>query len=155
MPDRPDNPGVWIPPPLLYAAAIVGGFLLNRQWRLPIGTGPLLVMIGGVLVIAWAVLAASSIRRFRRSRTSMITFRPATALVVSGPYRFTRNPMYVSLALLTVAFALFLNTWWIALLLVPVLLLVQWFVIKPEERYLYRRFGAEYERYVRRVRRWL
>jgi protein-S-isoprenylcysteine O-methyltransferase Ste14 len=63
--------------------------------------------------------------------------------------------MYVSLALLTVAFAFHLNTLWIVLLLVPTLLAVQHFVIAPEERYLRRRFGAEYEAYARRVRRWL
>jgi protein-S-isoprenylcysteine O-methyltransferase Ste14 len=57
--------------------------------------------------------------------------------------------------LLTIAFALFLNTWWTVLLLVPTLLVVQQFVIVPEERYLHRRFGAEYEAYTRRVRRWL
>jgi protein-S-isoprenylcysteine O-methyltransferase Ste14 len=155
MSDRPDNPGVWFPPPLLHAAAIVGGFLLNRQWPLPIGSTVGLFVIGGVLVLAWAALGATSIRLFRRSRTSFVPFRPATALVVSGAYRFTRNPMYVSLALLTVAFASFLNTWWIVLLLIPVLLVVRQFVIMPEERYLRRRFGAEYEDYMRRVRRWL
>ena len=80
---------------------------------------------------------------------------PATTLVTSGPYALTRNPMYVSLALLTTAFALFLNTWWIVFLLIPVLLVVQRFVIVKEERYLRRRFGAEYEAYTRRVRRWL
>jgi protein-S-isoprenylcysteine O-methyltransferase Ste14 len=85
----------------------------------------------------------------------MITFRPATTLVTTGPYAFIRNPMYVSLAILTVAFALFLNTWWVVLLLIPALLVVQQFVIVPEERYLRRRFGAEYEAYTRRVRRWL
>lgn len=155
MSDRPDNPGVWLPPPLLYAAAIVAGFLLNRYWPLPIGTPLALFVLGTVLVIASAALAGASIRLFRRSRTSMVLIRPAATLVVSGPYRFTRNPMYVGLALLTVAFALFLNTWWIVLLLVSVLLIMQRFVIMPEERYLRRRFGAEYEAYMRRVRRWL
>jgi protein-S-isoprenylcysteine O-methyltransferase Ste14 len=81
--------------------------------------------------------------------------RPASTLVSTGPYKFTRNPMYVSLALLTLAFAFFLNTWWIAVLLVPVLLIVQRFVIVPEEKYLRRRFGPDYEAYTHRVRRWL
>jgi protein-S-isoprenylcysteine O-methyltransferase Ste14 len=63
--------------------------------------------------------------------------------------------MYVSLALLTIAFALFLSTWWIVILLIPTLLAVQQIVIVPEEHYLRRRFGAEYEAYLRRVRRWV
>jgi protein-S-isoprenylcysteine O-methyltransferase Ste14 len=108
-----------------------------------------------VFVAGWAVLAASAIGLFRRKQTSMITFRPAGTLVTSGPYTFTRNPMYVAMAFLTIAFALFLNNWWTMLLLVPTLLIVQQFVIVPEERYLQRRFGVEYEAYTRRVRRWL
>ena len=111
-------------------------------------------MIAWLLVVAWAALAAASFRQFRRARTSFMTIRPATTLLVSGPYRFSRNPMYVSLTLLTLAFALFLNSWWIVLLLIPVLLAVRQFIVMPEERYLRRRFGAEYEEYMRRVRRW-
>lgn len=63
--------------------------------------------------------------------------------------------MYVSLALLTIAFGLFFNTYWPVVLLVPVLLLIQRFVILPEERYLRRRFGRDYEQYTRKVRRWI
>jgi protein-S-isoprenylcysteine O-methyltransferase Ste14 len=149
-----DSPGVHFPPPLLYAGAVIGGWLLDMRWPLPIdGVWP--TILGWVFVAGWAVLAASAIGLFRRRHTSMIPFRPAGTLVTSGPYGFTRNPMYVSLALLTIAFAFFLNTWWTVLLLVPTLLSVQQFVIVQEERYLERRFGAEYEAYSRRVRRWL
>jgi protein-S-isoprenylcysteine O-methyltransferase Ste14 len=149
-----DSPGVHYPPPLFYAGAVIAGWLLDRPWPLPID-GAWRTVLGFVFVAGWAVLATSAIGLFRRKQTSMITFRPATELVTIGPYAFTRNPMYVSLALLTIAFALFLNTWWTMLLLVPTLLVVQQFVIVPEERYLHRRFGAEYEAYTRRVRRWL
>jgi protein-S-isoprenylcysteine O-methyltransferase Ste14 len=153
---RSDSPGVWFPPPLLYALAVVGGWLLHRRWPLPIGSARTTITAGAWLLVAcWAALAGSAIGLFRRKQTSMITIRPAGALVSSGPYKLTRNPMYVSLALLTLAFALFLNTWWVVVLLVPVLLAVQRFVIVPEERYLRRRFGADYEAYTRRVRRWL
>ena len=149
-----DSPGVHFPPPLFYAGAVIAGWLLDRRWSLPINV-PWQTVIGWVFVAGWAALAASAIGLFGRKQTSMITFRPASTLVTSGPYALTRNPMYVSLALLTIAFALFLNTWWIVLLLVPTLLIVQQRVIMPEERYLRRRFGAEYEAYTRRVRRWL
>lgn len=155
MDSRADNPGVRIPPPLLYAAAVIGGWLLDRQWPLPVGGGVYRMVLAWVLVAAWAVLGASAIGLFRRKQTSMLPFRPAHALIVTGPYTITRNPMYVSLALLAVAFALFLNTWWPVLLLVPTLLAVQRFVIVREEHYLRRRFGAEYDAYARRVRRWL
>ena len=155
MGERPDHPGVRFPPPLLYALAVVGGFLLDRTWPLPVGGAPFVKVFAWTLSAVWVVLTASSVGMFRRSRTSIIPMRPATALVTTGPYRFTRNPMYVGLAMLTVALALFLNTWWPTLLLVPVLLLVQRFVIRPEERYLHRRFGSEYDAYTRRVHRWL
>lgn len=150
-----DSPGVYVPPPLFYAAAVIAGWLLDRRGPLPIGGGPGRTALAWALVAGWALLAASSIGLFRRRQTSMITLRPATALVTSGPYAFTRNPMYVSLALLAMAFALFLNTWWTGVLLVPTLAVVQQFVIVPEERYLRRRFGAAYDDYTRRVRRWL
>jgi protein-S-isoprenylcysteine O-methyltransferase Ste14 len=149
-----DSPGVHFPPPLLYAGAVIAGWLLDRPWPLPID-GAWRIVLGSVFVAGSVLLAASAIGLFRRKQTSLIPFRPAGTLVTSGPYTFTRNPMYVSLALLTIAFALFLNTWWTVLLLVPTLLIIQQFVIVPEERYLQRRFDAEYKTYTRRVRRWL
>jgi len=150
-----DSPGVHVPPPLFYASAVLAGWLLDGRWPLPITVSPARTALAWVSVTSWAVLAASAIGLFRRRQTSMIPFRPATALVTTGPYAFTRNPMYGSLALLTLAFALFLNTWWIVVLLIPALVVVQQFVIVREEGYLRRRFGAEYDEYARRVRRWL
>ena len=155
MGDSPDNPGVRFPPPLLYALAVIGGYLLNRRWPLPVGGGVFIKVLAWALTLASLALAASSIGNFRRSRTSIVPVRPATALVIAGPYRFTRNPMYVGMAALTLALALFLDTWWVIMLLPPVLLVVRLFVIAPEERYLRRRFGADYVAYTRRVRRWV
>lgn len=153
--ESPDNPGVRVPPPVLYALALLGGYGLNRRWPLPVGGTVFVPLLAWGLTVAAVALAVSSVRAFRRSRTSVVPIRPATALVIAGPYRFTRNPMYVGLAVLTVALGLFMNTWWPALLLVPVLLIVQTFVIAPEERYLQRRFGDDYLRYKRQVRRWV
>jgi protein-S-isoprenylcysteine O-methyltransferase Ste14 len=155
MSDRPDNPGVRVPPPALYALAVFVGYLLNQRWPLPIGGGASVQALACLLFGAWLVLTVSSIGNFRRSRTSIVPIRPATTLVIAGPYRFTRNPMYVGLAVLTVALGLFLDSWWLIVLLVPVLFVVRAFVIAPEERYLERRFGADYVAYTRRVRRWL
>jgi protein-S-isoprenylcysteine O-methyltransferase Ste14 len=112
-------------------------------------------VVAWALTLAFLALAVSSIGNFRRSHTSIVPVRPATALVITGPYRFTRNPMYVGLAALTSALALFMNTWWPIVLLAPVLLMVRVFVIGPEERYLHRRFGSDYVAYTHRVRRWL
>ena len=155
MTERVDNPGVRFPPPLLYAAAVLGGWLIDRQWPMPIGVATARLTLAWLLIALCAVLVVSSFQSFWSKHTSAIPIRPATALVIAGPYRFTRNPMYVSLALLTVALGLLLNTWWPIGLLIPTLILVRLFVIGPEERYLHRRFGAEYEAYTRQVRRWL
>ena len=122
---------------------------------MPIGDGVLVNALATILLAAAVALSASGVGMFRRSRTSIVPVRPAAALVVSGPYRFTRNPMYVGLAVLTVALALFMDTWWAVLLLVPVLFTIQRFVIAREEKYLQRRFGAEYTAYAQRVRRWV
>ena len=155
MSDRADNPGVRVPPPLLYALAVLVGYLLNRRWPLLISGGAAVRALACLLTGVWLVLTVTSIGNFRRSRTSIDPIRPATTLVIAGPYRFTRNPMYVGLAVLTVALGLFMASWWPMVLLVPVLLVVRAFVIAPEERYLERRFGADYFAYAQRVRRWL
>jgi len=101
------------------------------------------------------LLAASAVVLFRRAGTTPNPTRPTTALVLHGPYRFTRNPMYVSLVLLYVAVTLFVNSWWPVVLLPLVLVATDRLVIAPEERYLAAAFTAEYGAYRSRVRRWL
>jgi protein-S-isoprenylcysteine O-methyltransferase Ste14 len=155
MTERPDNPGVRFPPPLIYLCAVIGGVLLDRQWRLAIGADPARSALAWLLLAVWVLLTTTSFRLFRQKRTSVIPARPASALVIGGPYTFTRNPMYLGLALLTTSVGLFLDTLWPILLLVPALRIVHRFVIAREERYLHRRFGAEYDAYTRRVRRWI
>jgi protein-S-isoprenylcysteine O-methyltransferase Ste14 len=155
MSDRPDNAGVRVPPPAFYALAVLVGYLLNQRWPFPISSSAFVQALAWLLVAVWLLLTITSFSNFRRSRTSIVPIRPATALVITGPYRFTRNPMYVALAVLTAALGLFLDNWWPIALLVPVLFVVRAFVIAPEERYLKRRFGADYVAYTQRVRRWL
>jgi protein-S-isoprenylcysteine O-methyltransferase Ste14 len=155
MRTRADSPGVAFPPPFVYAAAVVGGYLLDRRWSLPVHAG-LLVRAGADLVAALAlVLMFGSIGLFWHRRTSIIPNRPADTLVIRGPYRFTRNPMYVGLALLTASLGVLLDTWWPIMLLLPALTIIQLAVIGPEEQYLRRRFGGDYDAYVRTVRRWV
>ena len=155
MSESPDHAGVRIPPPLFYAAVVVLGLLLDGMHSLPIGAGSVRNIVAWLLIAGWLYLMISSFQLFWRRHTSILPVRPSTTLVVAGPYRFTRNPMYLGLALLTVALGLFLNTWWPIILLVPTLVVVQRFVIAREESYLHRRFGAAYDTYTRQVRRWL
>ena len=155
MTEHLDNPGVRFPPPFIYLSAVVVGVLLDRRWRLAIGADQSRSAVAWLLLAASVLLTASSFQLFWRKRTSIIPARPASALVIGGPYRLTRNPMYLGLALLTTAVGLWLDTWWPILLLVPVVLIIRRFVIAREESYLRRRFGAEYDAYTCQVRRWL
>lgn len=132
-----------------------GGALLDRAWSLPVGGGSVTVAAGSILIAVFIVVMLIAFGAFRRRRTSIIPVRPTTALVTSGVYGLTRNPMYVGMALLTAGVGLMMNSWWPMVLLVPTLLIVRRFVIAREERYLQRKFGSEYEAYMARVRRWL
>jgi protein-S-isoprenylcysteine O-methyltransferase Ste14 len=155
MRENTDNPGVRIPPPLFYAAAVVGGWLLDRWCSLPVGVDSVRPVFASLLLGGFLLLMGSAITSFRRRRTSVLPFRRATTLVIAGPYRYTRNPMYLGAALLVLALGFWLNTWWPILLLIPTLVIIQRYVIGREEGYMRRRFGAEYDAYTRQVRRWI
>lgn len=153
----PPHAGVHFPPPLLYVAGIAAGWALDRWRPLPIADGWSLgrAAVAVVCFAAFAALSVAAFALFRRNRTSIIPNRPATALVTEGPYRFTRNPMYVSLAALYVGVTMALNSWWPLALLPIVVLAVDRMVIAREERYLADAFPSEYKAYRARVRRWI
>lgn len=150
--------GVGFPPPLVYAAGVAAGWALHRWVHpLPITAGnawPRLAL-GAAGVLAWLALFASAAATFRRARTTLIPNRPASAIATGGPYRFTRNPMYVSLVALYVGVTLLVNSWWPFLFLPVVIVLIDRTVIAREERYLASAFPQEYAAYASRVRRWL
>ena len=143
------------PPPIIYLAALLVGLALDRLWPSPHLPAPLASAFGTLLVIASAAIVLPAFLRFRRAGTSFDVRKPATALVTSGPYRFSRNPGYVSLTLLYLGVGLLLNNIWVLLLVMPTLLVMDQWVVRREERHLEERFGEDYERYKRSVRRWL
>ncbi len=151
------NAGIHYHPPLLYVAGLGAGWLLHRWRPLPITPEDSRVglAIGGLGVLLWLVIFASALAAFRRQRTTLIPDRPAAALVTGGPYRFTRNPMYVSLVALYLGVTFLGNSWWPLFLLPMVVIIVDRAVIAREERYLAGAFPAEYDAYAARVRRWL
>jgi protein-S-isoprenylcysteine O-methyltransferase Ste14 len=153
----PPHAGVRFPPPFVYAAGILAGWLLDRKWRSPIAAHPSSwqsVLAAALIAFAFLLMIAA-VGLFWRARTSVIPNRPTSAFVVSGPYRFTRNPMYVGMAALYLGLSLALNSWWVVVLLPVVLWIIQRAVIAREERYLRARFPVEYPDYCQRVRRWL
>jgi protein-S-isoprenylcysteine O-methyltransferase Ste14 len=156
-PDNLPHAGVHVPPPFIYVAGIAAGYLLHLWRPLAItGNDSNVRLLAAILfVLGYLILFFSALAAFRRAQTTLIPNRPATRIVTGGPYRLTRNPMYVSLVLLYVGVALFMNSWWQLILLPVVVIIVDRFVIAREERYLASAFPAEYGALRSRVRRWL
>ncbi len=150
-----DNPGVIAPPPLIYAAGLAAGLLANRLRPTPLLPGTLSKMLGWPLVASGLSLGLWGFGEMRRAGTNVDPYSPTTAIVEEGPYGFTRNPLYVGMALVYAGVSARANALPAALLLPVVLHLVDRGVIKREERYLEGKFGEEYRRYKGRVRRWI
>jgi protein-S-isoprenylcysteine O-methyltransferase Ste14 len=150
-----DTPGVVAPPPVLLLAAILGGVGLQRLVPIPLVPGGVPAAAGIVVIAAALSLAAASIREFRRAGTEYETRKPATALVVRGPYRWTRNPIYLVFLALQLGIALLANDASIAAMIAPLAAALHFGVILREERYLSRRLGPAYDAYRASVRRWL
>jgi protein-S-isoprenylcysteine O-methyltransferase Ste14 len=152
-----DTSGVRIFPPGVYLAGLVVGYALQWLWPLPIlpGADGAARVLGVIALIAGAGLMAWAVGQFRRVGTSPNPTLPTTALTTEGPYRFTRNPMYLGMALLMAGFALLGNALWPLIALIPVIWIIRTQVIAREEPYLETKFGAEYTAFKARVRRWL
>ncbi len=149
------SPGVHVPPPLVYAAGLALGLWMSA-W-IPSRWLPAAVCraAGWTLIAGAFVLVVPSLFGFCRAGTTVRPDRPASSLVTSGPYRFTRNPMYVSLALLYAGVATLYQSVWAWSLLMVVVVYIDRRVIRLEEQYLEHRFGAGYARYCAKVRRWI
>jgi protein-S-isoprenylcysteine O-methyltransferase Ste14 len=146
---------VHVPPPVIYIVGFLAGLLLQRA--IPVRNEAVRSrrVLGAAGLGLSVALAAPSLVLFVRARTSPIPVRPATALVTSGPYRFTRNPMYLGMAFAYAGLALWSGVVSALLVLPLVVVVVDRYVIVREERYLERAFGDHYRQYKAHVRRWL
>jgi protein-S-isoprenylcysteine O-methyltransferase Ste14 len=142
-------------PPFVYLFAIVAGVALDFMQPLRFLPNELGAFIGIPIVVAALVLFLLSVRRFKAAGTPVPGNRPTTAIVRSGPYRWSRNPIYLAFSVLQLGIACWLNSLWLLGTLAAALGLMTWAVIPREERYLERKFGAEYLEYKANVRRWL
>ena len=157
-PQGPSRPDIHIAPPIVFMAGFLFGFLLDRYliaMRISGAASRSVALVGLVLMVAGAVLAIAGVVAFRRARTTILPFRAASAMVRDGPYRFTRNPMYVGMTLGYLGLSLAFNTAWPILLLPLVLVAMVKLVITKEEEYLEAVFGDDYRAYKRDVRRWI
>jgi protein-S-isoprenylcysteine O-methyltransferase Ste14 len=153
--DEQDNPGIKVPPPLIYLLPLLLGLILDRRAHVSFLPRGVARVLGWPLVGGGMALAVWFARTMREADTTMHINKPVSTLVQDGPFRYSRNPGYLSLTMLYAGIAVLRNTLWAILLLPLVLYVVQREVIEREERYLERTFGEEYLDYKTRVRRWV
>lgn len=151
-----DRSGAVVRPPIAWLAAVGGGLLLDGAYPLPLlsgfVTGRLIGVVIFLMALALLVWAAAT---FRRAGTEIQTTRPTSTIVETGPYRFTRNPIYTAMLLGLVGLSIAFDSLWLLILLVPFYLVIRYGVVAREEAYLERKFGDGYLAYKARVRRWL
>jgi protein-S-isoprenylcysteine O-methyltransferase Ste14 len=148
---------VWLPPPLTYLLCTLAGWAIDRWvWRLPnVDTAPPRIAAALAIGAAGIALLLSTLGLFRRSGQDPRPWTPSPEIIGQGPYRFSRNPMYVGMLLAQVSLGLALDRLWVVLLSPVALAVVHFTAVLPEERYLASRFGSAYEEYTRRVRRYV
>lgn len=167
---RRDTPGVLAPPPLIYLGFLLLGWAVVRFVATPGLVGPEAAgwlglgfgletqvrrLVALPLIVGGLLLDGMAAGLFRRRGTAVEPWKPSTALVVEGPYRFSRNPIYLGFAVTYAGLAVAMDSVLVLLLLIPCLLVVDRFVIRREERYLSAKFGTDYDAWRARVRRWL
>lgn len=153
-----DHSGVVVPPPLIYVIPLLIGWWLERRHSLPLVSDEWILLIralGWAALAIGAVTSFSALGAFRRAGTSPVPVTPTKALVVTGVYRLSRNPMYLGLTVSYIGITCLLNTWWTVFFLPLVIIVMHVAVIAREERYLEAKFGDPYRKYREEVGRWI
>lgn len=151
-----DHSGVPVHPPLFFLSALLLGALIDdRVHRLLVFENARLRWVGIIGLVLGVTLAATGRRTMIKHGTNVNPTQPTTAIVDTGPFRFTRNPLYVGLTLTYIGLSVLLNTWWSLILLIPVWIVMHFLVVRREEAYLERKFGNTYLNYRGRVRRYV
>ena len=155
MTDERDNPGIRLPPPLIYLVPLFLGLMLDRRRHVPFLPQGVARGLGFSLLGSGAVLNGWFLRTIRKADVPIRTDKPVLRLTTEGPFRYSRNPSYLALAMIYAGIASVRNSLWAILLLPLVVMVIQREVIGREERYLERTFGEEYLAYKDKVRRWV
>jgi protein-S-isoprenylcysteine O-methyltransferase Ste14 len=152
---KPDSPGVIVFPPLLLVGAAISRIGLQLIWPVHLITGLSFRVLGAIMILAGAMSIVSAKWAMKRAGTNVHPSRPTTNVVTEGPYRFTRNPIYLGGMSVFLGFTLGFNALWPMITLIPFLALMHFGVVRREERYLDAKFGDTYRNYRAQVRRWL
>jgi protein-S-isoprenylcysteine O-methyltransferase Ste14 len=158
MKNTKDNPGVFIPPPLFYVTFFLFSFILQGYFTIKRAFffhSPIANILGVIIIITGLFFNIPAGRQFIKSKNTVITIKPATSLQTSGIYSVSRNPMYLGLLIIYLGMALIFGNWWTLILFPVLIVLINYFIILPEERYLIRAFGNSYSDYKQNVRRWI
>lgn len=150
-----DRPNVLAPPPLLFCGALALGLAVHLAFPVPLLPRGPAGWLGVLLVLTSIPIGVSALRALVRAKTAIDPRKPTTAIVTEGAFRFSRNPIYLSLLLLYLGLASLINSLWILLCALPLIVVLQRGVVEREERYLERRFGEKYLGYKNRVRGWI
>jgi protein-S-isoprenylcysteine O-methyltransferase Ste14 len=142
-------------PPVAVGAPLLVGWCATLRWGDPVDLGGWRVPLGWVLVVFFAGWNGWSLWLFARHETGLLPGQATHTFIQEGPYRLSRNPLYVGMLALYLGLALLAPTFWGLVLSPAAALLLLWGAIRPEERFLRERFGDPYDAYTRRVRRWL
>jgi protein-S-isoprenylcysteine O-methyltransferase Ste14 len=142
-------------PPFVYVGSIALGLVLHLVWPARLVPRSVSTVIGAVVTLLAVALFVSAVRTLRRAGTPIPGNRPTTTIVRTGPYRFSRNPIYLAFSLLQLGLACWVNSLALLMTLMPAVALMSLVVIPREERYLEARFPAAYPAYKASVRRWL
>ena len=155
MKDSNNSPGIKVPPPFYYLTGFLFAYAFNRFYPIPMFGHTLSVILALFFLLPSAVIGIWSLIEFWRAKTNPRPDKPSSSLVIIGPYRITRNPMYLSLTLLYIGLGLMLSIAWTFIFLPAIIFIMHVYVIRREESYLESRFGEQYRSYKKRVRRWL
>lgn len=157
MESKQDSPGVHVPPPLFYISIFIASRFIQKAISIDkaLFQSRAIKFIGIFFFIIALFFSVSSLRQFFRSKNTLIPLKPASSLQTNGIYSISRNPMYTGLAIAYLGLTCFIGNWWNIILFPLLLLIVQEYIIKSEEKYLERRFSMQYVEYRKKVRRWL
>lgn len=152
-----DHPGVYPPPPLFYVVIFIISVFTQKTW--PISSvffeTDVAEALGMLFVVMGILVLLPALIKFLKTKNTLITIKPANSLQTSGIYNITRNPMYLGLLSVYIGVAFFKGNWWTLLFVPLVILIINYFVIFNEEKYLTRAFGSLYIDYRNKVRRWI